>query len=257
MNASGRGGLANDRDRWTLERWRSLSEWPLTAAALLFLIVYGWTVIADIESGWQARSADIVMWAIWGVFAVDYLGQLALARPRWRWFWMHIPYLLMVVLPVLRPLRLLRLVTLWTTFQRTAGTAFRGRITVFIVGSSVMLVTIAALGELDAERHAAGATITSFGKALWWAIVTMTTVGYGDLSPVTVQGRFIAAGLMIAGVALVGVIAATLASWLVERVTASERETEAVTGRQLRELSGEIAALRRELGGRSSDGSAP
>jgi voltage-gated potassium channel len=72
---------------------------------------------------------------------------------------------------------------------------------------------------LDAERGRPGANITDFGDAIWWAITAMTTVGYGDRFPVTGTGRFVTAGLMVGGIALVGVVTATLASWLVERVS--------------------------------------
>ena len=79
---------------------------------------------------------------------------------------------------------------------------------------------VAALAVLDFERNAREASITTFGDALWWAFVTITTVGYGDYSPVTVEGRLVAVGLMLGGIALIGLVTASLASWIVERVAA-------------------------------------
>jgi voltage-gated potassium channel len=67
------------------------------------------------------------------------------------------------------------------------------------------------------EYNAAGATITTFRYALWWAIVTTTTVGYGDYTPVTLAGRVIATGVMIVGVGLIGTVSATVAAWFVRR----------------------------------------
>ncbi|WP_237358201.1 potassium channel family protein [Rathayibacter tritici] len=61
---------------------------------------------------------------------------------------------------------------------------------------------MASLAVLDAERDTPGALITTFDQALWWAFVTITTVGYGDLYPVTGTGRFIAAGIMLGGIAM-------------------------------------------------------
>lgn len=100
---------------------------------------------------------------------------------------------------------------------------------------------------LDAERGTPGASIDSYGEALWWSAVTVTTVGYGDYSPVTAVGRAIAVGLMVAGIALLGVITATLASWIVERVGEQDDANQAATRAQVAELSRELAALRREL----------
>jgi voltage-gated potassium channel Kch len=65
-----------------------------------------------------------------------------------------------------------------------------------------------------------------FGDAIWWAVTTMTTVGYGDHYPVTAGGRLVAFGLMIGGIALLGTVTATLASWLVETVAAEKEQAE-------------------------------
>lgn len=93
-------------------------------------------------------------------------------------------------------------------------------------GGATLLSFVAALAVTDAERGQHGGNITSFGDGWWWAITTMTTVGYGDRYPVTTQGRFVAVGLMIGGIALLGTVTATLASWLSDRVRS---ETDAST----------------------------
>jgi voltage-gated potassium channel len=235
--------------RMTQERWRTLSEWPLTVCALLFLAAYAWSVIADLQ-GAAAEAAEWTMWSIWLVFVVDYVASLALAPRRWHWFFTHLLQFLVVVLPLLRPLRLLRLVTLWGVLQRATGQVVRGRVAVYVAGSALLLMGIAALAELEAERHAAHATIRSFGTALWWAAATMTTVGYGDTVPVTFEGRLIAVGLMISGIALLGVVTATLASWMSERAMLAEQLDTQVTiahiealGEQVRRLSEQVEAL--------------
>ena len=64
---------------------------------------------------------------------------------------------------------------------------------------------------------------------VWWSITTVTTVGYGDLSPVTAMGRVVAVALMLGGITLVGTVTATLASWIVQRVAEEDTANEAAT----------------------------
>ena len=219
-----------------------MSEWPLTAAALIFLVAYAWEVIADLH-GAGRQAAELVMNAVWAVFAVDYIGRMVCAPDRGWWFVRHLADLAVVALPVLRPLRLLRLVALLGVLHRSAGTALRGRITLYTAGSAALLISTSALATLDAERHEPGSSIRSFGQALWWALTTITTIGYGDTVPVSTQGRFIAALLMIGGVALIGVVTATLASWIVSLVEEENAEQEAATQAQVATLQQQVSEL--------------
>lgn len=228
----------------TLERWERASEWPLIAISVLFLAAYSVQVLA---SNAPAAIASWFMTVTWGLFAVDYLASLWLAQQRGRWFVRHLHELAIVALPMLRPLRLLRLVTLIGVLQRVAGNALRGRVVTYVVAASGLLVYIGALAMYDAEKGVPNANIQSFGDAAWWAIVTITTVGYGDLSPVTATGRVIAVALMIGGIALLGTVTATLASWLVDKVSAEDSKGQAVTAEQLEALLAEIGSLREEL----------
>ncbi|MDJ0335565.1 potassium channel family protein [Salinibacterium sp. G-O1] len=95
--------------------------------------------------------------------------------------------------------------------------------TIYAVSASVLLVLVAGPAVLDAEQNVSGANITTFGDAIWWAFSTITTVGYGDYFPVTLVGRLVAVGLMVSGVALLGTITATIASWFIELVRQPER----------------------------------
>jgi voltage-gated potassium channel len=105
---------------------------------------------------------------------------------------------------------------------------------------------VGSVAVLDAERRSAEGNIKTVGDALWWALTTMTTVGYGDRFPVTSEGRLVAVGLMTAGIALLGVVTAAIASWFVERFqesAAAERRSEA----ELKETLETLAGVRREL----------
>lgn len=233
---------AHRRAAWTLEKWQLAIDIPLTAAACLFLVAYAYQVLAQ-PTGLPHRLTEWTMWAAWVVFAVDYAVRLWLAPARGRWFVRHLLDLAMVVLPMLRPLRLLRLVTLLAIVHRSSGQSLRGRVVIYATGATALLIGVAALAMLDAERHAQGAAITSYGTALWWAMETVTTVGYGDMAPVTTTGRMIAGALMIGGIALLGIVTATLASWLVERVAEQDEASQAATRKQVADLSEEVRAL--------------
>ena len=193
--------------------------------------------------GGAKNAAELVIDAVWVLFGVDYLVRLALAPNRGHWFLRHLPDLAVIALPVLRPLRLLRLVTLVSIMQRSAGTALRGRITLYTAGSASLLIFTSALATLDAERHEPGTSIRTFGQALWWALTTITTIGYGDTVPVSTEGRVIAALLMIGGVALIGVVTATLASWIVSLVEEENAEQEAATQAQVADLQQQVSEL--------------
>ena len=230
-----------------LSAWERRSEWPLTAIALAFLAVYAWEVIADLH-GAERAGTELAMNAMWAVFVVDYLVRLALAPQRGRWFVRHLFDLAVVALPVLRPLRLVRLIALIGVLHRGAGTALRGRITAYTAGGVTLLVLVSSLAVLDAERGAPGTPIRTYGAAVWWALATITTVGYGDLAPVTAVGRWAAVLLMIGGVALAGVVTATLASWIVSLVAEENAEQEAATRAQVEVLQRQVAALSERVG---------
>lgn len=234
------------RGSLTQARWRQLADIPLTVAASIFLVVYAYEVIADLRPPHDLIT-EAVMWIIWGLFVVDYIVNLVLAEHRLHWFVTHFYELVIVALPALRPLRLLRLVTLLAFLQRGAGRALRGRVVIYAAGASLILVFVAALAELDVERHTLGSHIHDFGDALWWAAVTITSVGYGDVTPVTVEGRVIAVGVMIAGIALLGTVTATLASFFIDRVADTTKEESDETQAAIALLTQEITALRTEL----------
>jgi voltage-gated potassium channel len=227
-----------------IARWDRRVEWPLAGAALAFLLAYAWPIL---DPGLPARWKTVCDWVViltWVLFGVDFLVRLLLADRRWLYWWRHLPYFAMVVLPVLRPLQLLRLVMLLRALNRRASNALRGRIAIYVAAATLLLVFTGALAELDAERGHAGTTIKSYGDALWWGITTITTVGYGDTRPVTTEGRFVAAGLMIGGIALLGTVTASIASWLVERVEETEESAQAQTAGDLSALQAELRQLR-------------
>jgi voltage-gated potassium channel len=225
-----------------LDRWERRAEWPLAGIAVVFLALYSVQVLARPPEQVN-RALDAVNAGLYLAFVIDYVVRLCLAQQRVRWFFGHLVDLAIVVLPFLRPLRLLRLVVLFKVLQRAVGDAIRGRVIIYTACSAILLIYVASLAVLEAERQDPRSDITSLGQAVWWAITTVTTVGYGDLSPVTVTGRVIAALLMIGGISLLGVVTATLASWIVQRVAEEDEANQAATSAQIEDLRAEIKQL--------------
>jgi voltage-gated potassium channel len=201
-----------------VERWERRTEVPLLLLATAFLVAYVWPVLDPGMDPTARALLDVVSWTVWGAFAVDFAIRIALADPRGSYILRHWYDVLLVVIPLLRPIRLLRLLAFVRILNRTAAGSLAGRATAYVVGTAVVAVALGAVAVLDVERADPDANITTFGDALWWATSTVTTVGYGDRFPVTWEGRMIAVALMLVGISLVGVVTASVAAWLIANV---------------------------------------
>jgi len=224
-----------------LARFEHRTEWPLAAVAIFFLALYSVQVL----SRPRGVGYEVVRWGLilaYLVFVADYCARLYLADARGRWFVRHLFDLAIIMLPALRPLRLLSLAVVIEILQRAIGHTIRGKVIVFTTFGAVIIVYSAALAILDAERGV-NPEFQNFGDAVWWSFTTVTTVGYGDTVPETVRGRFVAVALMVAGVSLLGVVTATLASWIVERVAEEDTASQAATAAHIDELREEIRKL--------------
>ncbi|PPK67880.1 potassium channel family protein [Actinokineospora auranticolor] len=230
-----------------LAAWEARAEWPLTWLAVGFLAAYAWQVLS--AGRWPTVHIwlEIWLWLVWAVFAVDYVVRLVLARRKWRFVRRHLFDLVVVALPMVRQLRALRLITVFRVINRRVGSSLRGQVGIYVGGTTLMVAFGAALAVLDAERSDPNATITTFGDALWWTLTTISTVGYGDRYPVTVEGRLVAGALMVGGIALLGVVTGVIASWFVEKIAGAEASIEQATRTEVMALREEIAQLRADL----------
>lgn len=233
--------------------WHSHTEMPLTVASLAYLVAYSWRVIADL-TGPAFLVATVVILVTWGMFIADYLVRLFLAKQRARWFRKHLAALAFALVPVLRLVGLLRALTRFPGMKTTAGNVLRTQLLVYGAGASAILIYIASLAVLEAERPAPGANITTYDIALWWSVVTVTTTGYGDYTPITSAGRWVGVGLMLGGVALAGVITATLASWVLDRASRNNEDAEPATRAEMRILIEKVDALAAHGGGAAGPG---
>ena len=245
--------------RWrrpTAERLDQLLALPMLALTVLFLADLVLPVVCpNLPPGMRSALAAVDL-GIWAAFLTEYLARLFVA-PNRLMFILRNPFdLLLVVIPVLRPLRLLRSITLIRAARLTrigagASRAVResrihlaSRAALLAAGSAAILILSTAVMELDVERTAAKANIHTFSDALWWAVSTITTVGYGDHYPVTLAGRAIAIVLMLAGVGIFGVVAASAAAWF---VSAGQEQSSNEQAETISALTTEIAGLRQTV----------
>lgn len=197
------------------------------------------------------RVADFVVCLF---FLADFVLRFAKAPDKWaymKWGWIDllssIPLLdnlrygrlisVVRILRILRIMRVIRSVKMLLTFvlrSRIQGTFS------LVAAMSIILIVFGAVGILEFEREVEGANITTAIDALWWAFVTMTTVGYGDYYPVTTGGRMIATMLMISGVGLFGTFTGFVATWFVE-----DEELQGHT--EMAEMKTEVSALRVQI----------
>ena len=243
--------MSSDGSEPRLRRWESMTAYPLTVLSVLFVGVYAWPILDPaMHPGWR-HACEIADVAIWAVFCIEYLIRLRLAVQKSWFVRSHWFDLAVLVLPLLRPLRALRLLNALRVINRHAAHWTRGRLAVYVIAATVLIVLVAGLAVLEAERGHPGGTIETYPSALWWAVCTITTVGYGDLYPMTVEGRLVAVALMIGGLGLIGFTTGSLASWIVDRISDNERPEGAATRadiaillREIRKLQAEVAELK-------------
>ncbi|WP_328550645.1 MULTISPECIES: potassium channel family protein [unclassified Streptomyces] len=197
-------------------RWQRRTELPLALASLAFLASYAVLVLAPgLHDAWQDLCLAVLLGS-WALFGVDYAVSWRLSGQRLGFVRTHWLDTVVLVLPLLRPLRVVKV---YEAVQRRHGKprlALHARVIVYSGLSTVLLGFAGALAVYQQERGAPRASMRTFGDALWWACETLTTVGYGDITPVTPGGRLIAVGMMAIGLALLGAVTGTFASWLLQ-----------------------------------------
>lgn len=216
---------ARPRDAEAYDRFERAVELPMLVLALCFI-----PLLAAEALGWGSRAAIEAMYLLLSAaFAVEYLIKLYLAPNRWRMVATHIPDLLLIALPFLRPLRAARLLR----FLRVGAAAGRAGVAVRRISTRrgfrgfllvVLLVSSVSGVLMWMFERGANELVASPVDGLWWALVTATTVGYGDVYPVTSEGRAIAVVLMFVGIALLSVVTANIAAFFLEEEDKGQQE---------------------------------
>lgn len=235
----------NNRYGKLVARIERVTEVPMLVLALIYLSVFVAEYLPNVPPGIR-QDAALAQNVVVAIFAVELAlkvavadGRLAYLRSRWL-------DVVIVAVPFLRPLRFLHVLRFLpflarglVGLQRVMGPntglyVFAVAVLTILSGSSLTLIF----------EEGSGGPIRTVGDALWWAVETITTVGYGDMYPVTAAGRIVAAVVMAIGIALFGVITAGIAAYFVE--SAGEEEQEEQEDRMERVLA-KLDALERSL----------
>ncbi|MFJ4997427.1 potassium channel family protein [Microbacterium sp. NPDC088619] len=204
----------------TLDRWESAATVPLTVLGLGFIVAYSVLVLVPDLPAWVRIMLGVEIAITWLALVVDLIVRVVLTPAGGRIaFLVHHPIeVLSVLVPLFRAFRVVELARGLPYFHRRTGNAVRAQIITFALAYTVLFVYFISLATLQVERGAPDATIVDFGTAIWWACVTIATVGYGDTYPVTTLGRVYAVCLMIGGIAIVGTTSALVISYIGDRV---------------------------------------
>ena len=187
--------------RATYEKWSSL---PVFLLGSLFLV----GLVEVVMDGGDTRSGQVLMVTAWVGFVIDLVANWVLddnprTFARRHWF-----AIVAVLVPIFRAL------FVFYIFIRLARgrTRLQSKIQYYAAYLTILVITFGAALVLGAERDYPGSNIKTYGEAVWWACVTVTTVGYGDYTPVSPTGRGIATLMLFNGVAIISVITATISS---------------------------------------------
>jgi voltage-gated potassium channel len=198
-----------------LRRIERATEIPMLILAVVFVVVFVVGYLPDV-SPTVARIASFIELLIVAAFGAELVVKVAVAKRRWAYVRAHWLDVLIVLVPFLRPFRFLRFLP--PLFRATYGLRrILGRyhgLNALTIGLLSVLASAALVARFERE---AGGSIQDFGDALWWAAATVTTVGYGDATPVTPEGRAIAVFLMVVGITLFGILTASVAAYFIER----------------------------------------
>ena len=197
----------------------------LLALISVILVLLGFAEMVDLDN----PPYNIIDLLLWGVFVVDYGWRFFLSKGKWRFIIENI-FDLLAILPLnaiftvfrlgrifrlarltklLKLTRLLRIVGLTGKLEKKIGKLLRtnGLLYIFYLNSFIVLVGSSILSVVEEK---------SFSESLWWALVTVTTVGYGDIIPTSIFGKWLAVLLMLVGIGTIGMLTSALTNFFVK-----------------------------------------
>ena len=237
-----------------VDRIEQATKYPMALLGVAWLVIAIIVVTTNLN-GSASTSLVAALFALWAILLLEYLVRLVVTPDRRGYLRRRWVEPATVVVPPLQGWHLVGIERM-SILLREAEL----RVEVILKHHSLFRVLIAAavtlvLGAwlvLLFEEKAKGSNIHDYPDALWWAIVTVTTVGYGDRFPVSAGGRAVAVVLMLIGIGLIGVLTATVASVFIKEHTDANKEEfkkgHADLGQQLSVIQDRLADIERRLG---------
>ena len=229
--------LPNKPRHELLTKLEGITEIPLMILSLIMIPLLVGPFLWDLPENIERRYF-LLDSAIWIIFLVDMSAKIWLSSSRIQYIKAHRLELIAVLVPWFRPLRIIRLVVF--TMKGYRGLTRAGKPD-FLLVYAVALVSISSTLVTTFENNYES-KLDSFGDVLWWSIVTITTVGYGEMVPQSSMGRAVAVVLMLGGIGLFGAITANLASFFTKNDDSNTSQTEQLT-KEIQELRAEIRRI--------------
>lgn len=237
-----------------VDQIEEMTKYPMALLGIAWLIVAIIVLTTDVK-GSASISLVGALFVLWVIMLIEYLVRLVISPDSRGYLKRRWAEPATVVLPVLQGWHLIGIEKMSLLLHegelRLEAILKHHSLFRVLIAACVTLLTGAWLVLLF-EENAKTSNIHSYPEALWWAIVTVTTVGYGDRYPVSPGGRVVAAVLMLVGIGLIGVLTATVASVFIREHTDANKETfkkgHADLGQQLAVISDRLADVERRLG---------
>ena len=188
-------------------RYDSIATLPKFVASMLWLVSAFFSWVPELQPMYR-REGNILGAITWLIFAADLTIRFVLDPHKKFFLARSWPLFIALVFP---PLRIILVISAVIRMKRDRNSIAK-MVGLYALYAVLFVVTFGALFTLIFEIDAPGANIVSFGDAVWWGFVTVTTVGYGDFHPITSPGRVVAVVIMFTGAASVGAVTAAVAS---------------------------------------------
>jgi voltage-gated potassium channel len=242
-----------------VDRIEQVTKYPMALLGVAWMVIAIIVLTTDV-SGTASESLVATLFVLWVIMLVEYLVRLVISPDSRGYLKRRWVEPATVVVPALQGWHLIGIEKM--TLLLHEGEL---RLEAILKHHSLFRVLLAALATLVIgawlvllfEEKTKTGNIHTYPDALWWAIVTVTTVGYGDRYPVSEGGRVVAAVLMLVGIGLIGVLTATVASVFIKEHTDANKETfnqgHADLGQQLAEIRDRLADVEMRLGATPAD----